>query len=111
MPDILSAITRPNGKVYRPRGIAIHLWQHGHDDSEFGVYVLGIHDIDQARVLAAEAVDTAYAVDARPGWFRLGYCSSAGELTWLYDEERGRAGIRFTASDDPGDETDERAIP
>jgi hypothetical protein len=117
MTEPLPVILRPNGKPYRPRKIVAHPWNDDHSATGFdcGVYVLGTHDIEQAQTLAAEAVShwfgCQYAIHPTVGWYRLGYCASAGELTWMFDLERGRAGVRFTATDDPFEGVDEPAIP
>jgi hypothetical protein len=99
------SIVRPNGKPYRPRKIVTHPWENQDGDGDRGVVVLGTHDVEEARVLAAEACShwfgSSYAIEAAPGWYRLGYTGYRGELSWTYDPERGRAGVFFTASDDP----------
>ncbi|HEV2779093.1 MAG TPA: hypothetical protein VGX25_06780 [Actinophytocola sp.] len=102
---VLEPITRPNGKVYRPRKVDVYPVD-GDGWSEWdqpGVVVLGTHDIERARPLALRAVDffhgVQYAVKPRTGWWRLGY--QAGELRWIHDDVHGRAGVMFDGSDDP----------
>lgn len=100
----MDAITRPNGKPYRPRKIVVEPWED-HWDDRSGAVVFGTHDVEAARVIAAEEITSRwgmpYAVDARVGWWRSGYEGSQGELSWVYDEVRGRAGVFFTASEAP----------
>lgn len=98
-------ITRPNGKVYRPRKLVAHAWEDPWDytGAQSGVVVLGSNDVARVSEFAVEMCNYwflgYYAVNPRTGWYRLGYQS--GELRWLIDEECGRAGVFFDAADDP----------
>jgi hypothetical protein len=79
MMDELPAVTRPNGKQYRPRKVVAWRWEN--DDASpvlegCGAVVLGTHDPEV-------------------NWFRLGY--QGGELAWVRDAVKGRAGVMFTA--------------
>lgn len=94
-PDQLVPVTRPDGRVYRPRKIIAYPVADA-DEMTSGVMVLGTHDTERARVLAdrcaAAWVDGGYvAAEPETGWFREGY--EAGRLMWLRDEEKGRAGV------------------
>lgn len=117
----LPAIERPNGKTYQPRKVVAHRWENDDDWYEgCGVVVLGTHDVERAHRLAQECCEywfsMSFAVSPEVGWFRLGYGgASAGDPVWLHDAVRGRAGVMFTASEDPpsssvdeGSQTDER---
>lgn len=95
----LVPVTRPNGRLYRPRKIDGHAVA---DDDDFvtAVLILGTHDIERAWPLADLCVrrwvdNCCTAVDPYLGWWRNGYLW--GERTWLEDETRGRAGVRFEA--------------
>ena len=93
----LKPIERPSGKVYRPRKVIAHAVAD-EDGLTSGVMVLGTHDIERAQKLADECaaawVESGYvAISPECGWFREGF--EAGELRWLRDEERGRAGVCF----------------
>lgn len=101
MVDVLPPIERPNGKLYQPFKIVAHAWED-HDECKRGVVILGSNDPARVREFATEMCRYwylgEYAVGGRPGWYRQGYCS--GELRWLDDDVRGRAGVIFEASDD-----------
>jgi hypothetical protein len=103
----LPSIVRPNGKTYQPRKVIAHRWENDDDWYEgCGVVVLGTHDIDRAHKLATECCEywfsMPHANNPEVGWFRLGYAGvSTGDPTWLHDDVRGRAGVMFTASEDP----------
>lgn len=99
-------IQRPNGKLYRPRKIIAHAVAD-EDGATSGVIVLGTHDIERARKLADECaaawVASGYvATSPDRGWFREGF--EGGELRWLRDEERGRAGVCFREIVEAGDD-------
>jgi hypothetical protein len=95
----LEPITRPNGKVYRPRKIRAIYCENPYGRRN-DVFVLGTHDV-------IGAVETA-AVEAR---YRIGHSEflfdAVGEIGWwremlhngervvVDDEVRGAAGIRF----------------
>lgn len=97
----LEPITRPNGKVYRPRKVVTWKWENeGYPNDDCGVVVLGTQDLDRALKAADRAIKFWYDTDLVPAnpevnWFRLGY--SYGDLVWLRDETSGRAGVMFTA--------------
>lgn len=105
-------ITRPNGKLYRPRKIETQLL--GNEDQATAVAVFGTHDISTARGFAQPALDE-YLRDMG-GWWQPGYTltlADEGERLWLRavpdgtddggemriwfkeDPDRGRACVRF----------------
>jgi hypothetical protein len=105
----LPGIVRPDGTVYRPRFVKAYPWSDvdcaaGPDQ---GVVILGTHDVKRAHEFAESQCRYwfmgNYATQARVGWFRLGY--ESGEQRWIETVRGGRAGVWFTASDDP-DETE-----
>jgi hypothetical protein len=98
----LAPIERPNGKPYRPRSIRTAVWEDDDAWSEWrgGAVVMGTHDVEAARPLATAAIRRhfdAELVAANPevGWWRLSF--HFGELRWMPDEQRGPAGVMFTA--------------
>lgn len=99
----LPPITRPDGRVYRPKKVVAHAWGEYGYDLERGAVVLGTHDVERARALAASACASWYGLEhaVRPevDWFRDGY--ENGRRAWVRDEVRGRAGVWFVASDEP----------
>ncbi|MFJ1539196.1 hypothetical protein ACIODS_11705 [Micromonospora chalcea] len=96
-----AALTRPNGKTYRPRkpGLRAHSWRN--DDDTCGVIVFGTLDPERAHAFAVEMCRYWHglpeAVDPKPWWYRQTFIS--GELTWTEDAERGAPGVMFTAED------------
>jgi hypothetical protein len=99
MPEPLPPITRPNGKLYRPRMIKAAAWDDTSGDLG-GVFVLGTHDIERARPLAVRAIQAWHdssmtAVRPELRWVRSGIAN--GEPTWLDDPVRGRAAVEWTA--------------
>jgi hypothetical protein len=93
----LEPVMRPNGKPYRPRKV-IAYGVADEDGVTSGVMVLGTHDVERAQKLADECaaawVESGYvAVTPERGWYREGF--ESGELRWLSDKERGRAGVHF----------------
>lgn len=95
-------LVRPNGKPYRPQKLTVKLTADDIGDPA-GVIVLGTHDLAAAQVLAdaeADRYDHGYAA-AGPvtGWYRLVPCN--GELTWIDDPVRGRAGVWFQRIEEP----------
>ena len=106
MSDRPPPIERPNGKLYRPFKVVAHAWEND-DGQGSGAVVLGTQDIERARALATEAVQLWFdgdfvAVHPIVGWFRLGW--NYGELTWIRDPVRGRAGVQFDADYPEGDD-------
>lgn len=98
----LPAIERPNGKTYRPRKIVVEPIER--PDGGYAVIVFGTHDVEFAWPLAttwikAETDPQDAAGEPRVGWWRDGYIY--GERTWIPDDDLGRAGVWFTAVDDP----------
>lgn len=98
----LEPVTRPNGKVYRPRKVAAYPVSDDDYDALTGVVVLGTHDVGLAGALGAQAAaywadEPVAVVNPAVGWYRLGY--SWGELTWLHDEVTGRAGVMFRVTE------------
>lgn len=106
----LPAIMRPNGKTYQPRKITVEIWDNDSDSlhagDDYGVVVLGTHDIAVAQVLADDEIARRWdsdlsGVEACAGWFRDSF--RHGARTWVNDPERGRAGVWFRA-DYPAEE-------
>lgn len=97
-------IVRPNGKPYRPRKVVVEPWDNesvgwGYD---FGVVVLGTHDIALATSLANDEIRSRWdrrlaAVEACVGWYRDGF--QGGDRCWVNDDVRGRAGVWFRATE------------
>lgn len=101
----LAPIVRPNGKLYRPRKVMCYAWA-GDEPVEWwarGVIILGTHDLDRAREFAERMCAYWYGLEhaIRPvvGWWRDSY--SGDGPAWVDDPVRGRAGISFTASEEP----------
>ena len=99
----LVPVTRPNGKVYRPRKVSAHHWSNqevGYSDDR-GVVILGTQDFEACREFAtrmAQYWDLGTVVDnPRVGWFRDGY--QYGNRWWVDDTERGAAGVIWEAFD------------
>lgn len=96
----LEPVTRPNGKVYRPRKIRVVIL-YDEDMIESQVLVLGTHDVLRAWLLAeveAGSIDGNYTTRSpRQGWWRQGI---RDYQTWYeYDEIRGAAGVKFDICD------------
>lgn len=94
----LPTIVRPDGRVYRPRKLAVEVWE---SDYECGAVVFGTNDPTVAQPLATDAIRREFdnqmiAALPRVGWWRDGY--EAAERRWIQDDVRGRAGVYFTAS-------------
>lgn len=88
-------LKRPNGKIYRPRKQPRAVLVG--DDFDC-VLVLGTHDIEYAREIARKLLTIELgsdftATDAERGWFELKYRWS--QLEWVYNDERGQAGVMF----------------
>jgi hypothetical protein len=95
--DPLAALTRPNGRPYRPRRVAAHALAD-EDDILCGVLVTGTHDRERALKLARELVAAELGRDYEPvesgsGWWRDGF--EGGHRCWVADDERGAAGVIF----------------
>lgn len=97
----LPAITRPNGKVYRPRKLVAHAWEDQHGYAGAGAVVFGTHDENRARPLALRVCGHWYGTTSvrviGSAWWRDGY--EHGERCWVADDEAGRAGVMFEAVD------------
>jgi hypothetical protein len=95
----LAGLTRPNGRLYRPRKLAAHAVTDPDDgDMLTGVVVLGTHDPAQAQYLADayarwQLGSRHVAVSPVAGWWRDGF--AYGRRGWIDDPEKGRAGIWF----------------
>lgn len=93
----LTPVTRPDGRLYRPRKLRAFLLNEDDLYQDVQVLVLGTHDIAVARAVAAVAVrhwDSGY-LPCNPvtGWWRQGMRDHAD---WFEpDERRGRAGVLF----------------
>lgn len=102
-------ITRPNGKVYRPRkpGLRAHAWGEIGDPDGWGVVVLGtLDDSPHARNWARAACIHWYAdpdlfdiAHPGPGWWRDGYGPHGRQ--WINDPERGAPGVMYTWTEKP----------
>lgn len=95
--NALEVITRPNGRLYRPRKV-VACAVVDEDEIFSGVVVLGTHDLARAQLLADEYAawqlgKGATAGSPLTGWYREGF--ESGQFRWIADEERGRAGIWF----------------
>lgn len=93
----LPPITRPDGRIYRPRAIKAHVLAD-EDDIMCGVMVTGTHDEERAaslaRVLVASELGRGYEpVYSGCGWWRDGF--ECGRRCWVTDEVRGAAGVLF----------------
>lgn len=97
----LVPIERPDGRTYRPRKVVGERWENdAWMDERCGVVILGTHDVERATEFATELLRYWYDPDYVPvkpevGWWRLGI--DHGDLRWVEDERRGRAGVMFTA--------------
>jgi hypothetical protein len=96
----LSPITRPNGKVYRPRKIRAIYCENDCAGRRDSVIVLGTHDVTVAMPIAIGEAryrisSSTYLFDAvgEVGWWREAI--ERGERVVIYDDVRGAAGIRF----------------
>jgi hypothetical protein len=92
----LPAVTRPNGKLYRPRKLhAVLLNVEDNRDEE--VVVLGTHDVLTATVLAVSEVDSwdfgFEPADPVLSWYRQSIRN--GDPFYEYDEIRGAACVVF----------------
>ena len=96
----LEPVTRPNGKVYRPRKIRAEVL-YDEDTIECQVLVLGTHDIAQAQEFADRVVwviDRKYRADTpRTGWWR--HTVRDNDPYFEPDETRGAAGVIFDICD------------
>lgn len=93
----LEPVTRPNGKLYRPRRLRAFYCEDDYT-GQAEVLVLGTHAQSVALPLAfAEAnyrlADGSLDAVPSPGWWRDGF--ENGERAWVYDDVRGAAGLRF----------------
>jgi hypothetical protein len=93
-PEIRPAapVTRPNGKIYRPRKPLRAVLVEDDEIERVYVYVFGTDDVDRARQLALRLE----SVDPQPEpltWVRLGMRN--GEPAYVVDEERGRPCLIF----------------
>jgi hypothetical protein len=93
----LVPVTRPDGRIYRPRRI-VACAVTDEDELLSGVVVLGTHDTVRAQPLADEyaawQLGTGHvAAEPETGWFREGFRS--GRREWVRDEDKGRAGVYF----------------
>ncbi len=103
-------VTRPNGKVYRPRklGLRYVAWTNDPEPGR-GVIVLGLLD-DRYPVREHAAGLAAYWFDEprghydltnpQPGWWRDAY-DRRGERAWIRDDVRGAPGIMYTWTERP----------
>lgn len=95
----LEAIKRLNGCLYQPKKLVVESWDN-EEPGEYGVFVIGTHDLAVAQPLADKLIQYWYEHDmigTRPEkrWIRLGYGYNGP--AWIDDFVRGRAAIQFTA--------------
>lgn len=93
----LVPVTRPDGRVYRPRKIVAWPVVDG-DEIIIAVIIAGTHDLGVAQKLADQYAawqlgTGTVAVSPETGWFRDGY--EGGGRQWIDDPVYGRAGIMF----------------
>lgn len=94
----LTPVTRPDGRVYRPRKPP-RVQRIDNDDffresgPDFWVYVLGTHDFEQAFELASKAWSGLDWDSGERAWLRLGY--QDGEPAYVYDPVRGAPTVIF----------------
>lgn len=93
----LAPVTRPDGRVYRPRKI-VACAVADDDECLSGVTVLGTHDMTIAQREADwyaqwQLGRGSAALDPETGWFREGY--EDGRPMWIRDPVKGRAGVMF----------------
>lgn len=106
----LPPISRPNGKLYRPRKLTAQMLGDGDEDT--GVVVFGTHDIAEARRAAGVEVARFNADTYAPEQGVAVHIITEGERVWWAqklahfdegspwytfstDEEHGRAGVEF----------------
>lgn len=93
----LPAVRRPNGKLYRPRGLRRALVESDGGYGPLRIIVLGTHDFEVAKEYAMPVIN-ALGRDftfkpPRTGWW---YDSiRRGEPFWAWDDVRGAAGVMF----------------
>lgn len=98
MPDLSAPITRPNGKVYRPRKL-VACAVSDEDSCLIGVVVFGTHTLtaevqEMADRYVAWQIDGGYApANPAPVWWRDGF--NCGQRQWMDDCVTGRAGLWF----------------
>ncbi len=92
----LVAVTRPDGRIYKPRKGPRAVLVDNPDDmrSPFGwVFVLGTHDVDRAFELACTLGEGVERSSATLTWMRLAIRNH--ELFYDYDPVRGAATVSF----------------
>lgn len=94
---MLAPITRPDGRVYRPRKLSVSSVCNSDEEVE-AVVVFGTHDHQAVQALAEREarslVDSGTtAVFDQIVWWRDGF--SGGRRAYVTDEVRGRAGCLF----------------
>jgi len=94
----LVPVTRPNGKVYRPRKAPVAVGAEDVDDGRTEIYVLRTHDIDTALPLAqaeARRLDVGSVdPDSAERWWLRGTIRN-GERCYDPDAERGCPAVFF----------------
>lgn len=102
----LSAITRPNGKIYRPR--KIQTITSGNEDEVTEIIVFGTHDVQfatneahhhAADHLAKYRTKLAITSGGRKYWYgtEIGGSNEDGKMLVFFtkNEEKGRACVKF----------------
>lgn len=96
MPDLV-AVTRPNGKVYRPRKQPVGVIVHDRHEDPRWIYILRTHDIGRARAMANRMADSeGFHIDddeVWKGWSRDGMLN--GERVYVEDPIRGVPTVHF----------------
>lgn len=96
----MTAIERPNGKLYRPRKGLRMIGFNDYNDEAF-VAIIGTHDIDAARAaFPGGGYQASYLVEPSLGWVRETFRYGERFID-CWDTERGAAAVIFRESDDP----------
>lgn len=93
----MTAITRPNGKVWRGR-LPVRWAEYETHDGETGFVILGTHDVQAAfDLLSGYADDYGLAVEqaARRWWRLVPWSSGSFDSTWIDDPVRGTPCVVF----------------
>lgn len=95
----LVPVTRPNGKVYRPKKPPAGVIVHDHHNDARWIYILRTHGIERARALAEQiATREGFDLDEDEvlrGWVREGM--QRGERFYFNDAVRGLPTVIFWA--------------
>lgn len=94
----LAVLTRPDGRLYRPRKLAAHAVTDPDDGDTLTGVVLGTHDPAKAQEPADayarwQLGSRHVAVSPVAVWWRDGF--AYGRRGWIEDEVTGRAGVWY----------------